>query len=86
MRHHPRADDPVPAHALEFSAMSTLTLRRHAGKRVSAPSVSSTNDQLQTMRGALIAKASQPDSASNRAELKALALATAFVIDSAMLV
>lgn len=66
--------------------MSTLTARRHARKRVSAPSVSSTNDQLQTMRGALIAKASQPDSASNRAELKALALATAFVIDSATLV
>jgi len=66
--------------------MSSLHSRKRARVSTSIPTMRPASDQLQIMRGALIAKASQPDSASNRAELKALALATAFVIDSAMLV
>lgn len=63
--------------------MSTLKARKRARVRVSVPvpAMRPIKDQLQMMRGALIAKAQQPDTSANRATLKALALATAFVID-----
>lgn len=66
--------------------MSSLSSRKRARVTAPTPMMRPINDQLQIMRGALIAKASQPDSASNRKELKALALATAFMIDTEMLV
>lgn len=62
--------------------MSTLTARRHARNRTSAPSMHSLDTQLAQLKGSLVAKVTQPDSVSNRRELKALALATAFVLDS----
>ena len=82
MRYRPLTDAVRPKTSPEFSAMSTLNARRHARKRVSAPAMHSLDTQLAQLKGSLIAKVTQPDSTSNRAELKALALATAFVLDS----
>jgi len=46
------------------------------------PVMRSLSEQLDMLRGAIIHAASQPDTADNRAALRALALATVFTVDS----
>lgn len=61
--------------------MSSLKSRR-AAVCATVPVMHPLSDQLDTIRGAIIAAARQPDSAKSRAALRRYALASAFVIDS----